>query len=248
MKHILLFIVFLFTSLSFCQSETYSVKNRLNTRLSVSYNRTNAVNVPFMHFEGNVHPFQAMLNMRADCNYGVLNWLEIGGYIGYVRYYNMKHLKKNGRILQHDFAPAFGVNVNVHLLPFFGVKKDCRWELYLTAKYGGIYLINYYPAVIRGIILKPKPSNSLYYDTTYLNADDSDKRYRHEFGIGIGGGVYFWKVFGLYAEVLVGQYSYFPKMHYCYYTVRAGIEFKFTPKKKAKNKNKEVLPEHIEIE
>ncbi len=73
------------------------------------------------------------------------------------------------------------------------------------------------------------------------------KRYRHEFGVGIGGGVYFWKVFGLYAEVLVGQYSYFPELFDSYYTARIGVELKFMPNKKAKKiKNKEMLPGHKE--
>jgi hypothetical protein len=39
--------------------------------------------------------------------------------------------------------------------------------------------------------------------------------------------VYFWNVFGLYTEALIGQYSYFPEACKSYYTVRAGIEFKF---------------------
>jgi len=56
-------------------------------------------------------------------------------------------------------------------------------------------------------------------------------RYRHVFGIGIGGGIYFKNIFGLYTEALGGQFSYFPKMTNCYYTARVGVEFKFYSKK-----------------
>jgi len=72
----------------------------------------------------------------------------------------------------------------------------------------------------------------------------NDKRYRSIFGGGVGGGVYFKNIFGLYTEVLVGQYSYFPEACKSYYTARAGIEFKFTSKKK----KTEILPEHREIQ
>jgi hypothetical protein len=65
------------------------------------------------------------------------------------------------------------------------------------------------------------------------------------FGIGVGGGVYFKNLIGIYTEVMVGQFSYFPAMMgNCYYTARAGIEFKFMSKKK----KTEILPEHIEIQ
>jgi len=190
MKRILFFLVFGFVLLSVSYGKNYSIKNRLNTKLSVSFNRTNEPNVPFMHFENYTHPFQARLNLRAECNYGVLNWLEVGGYFGYIRYLNINYYFKNAEGLGPfdpfiSFAPTFGVNVNVHLLPFFAKNKDCRWEWYLTAKYGGAYLINHdefeavaFPIGGNGTILE-------YYT--------SSNRYRHIYGVGMGGGVYFGK-------------------------------------------------------
>ena len=232
MKRSLFFCFFCFALFSFGLSQNYSIKNRLNTKLSLSFNRTNEVNEPLFRSDNiPIHPFQARHNLRADCNYGVLNWLELGGYIGYIRYKNGTYINKRfmkgySGLPPIAFAPTLGVNVNVHLLPVFDVKKDCRWELYLTAKYGGAYLINHVAFYTDAIII----DKNVNYIDFYCNA----KRYRHEFGIGMGGGVYFWKVFGLYAEALVGQYSYFPELFTCYYTVRGGIEFKFTPNKKAK--------------
>ena len=85
----------------------------------------------------------------------------------------------------------------------------------------------------------------------YFEMHCKPNRYRHEFGAGIGGGVYLGKkkqVFGLYTEALVGQFTYFPEVYKVYWTARVGIEFKFTPnKKKTKNKNSEILPQHREI-
>ena len=112
-----------------------------------------------------------------------------------------------------------------HLLPFWVKNKDCRWELYLTAKYGGAYLINHLEFWNLTHIIYPNGTIRDFAIHCLPN------RYRHEFGVGLGGGVYFKNVFGIYAEVLTGQFSYFPEVTNCYYTVRAGIEFKFYSKK-----------------
>ena len=252
MKRILIFSVFCLILLSVGYGQNYTIKNRLNTRLSVSFNRTNEINMPFIEFDKTPpHLMQARLNVRADFNYGILNWLEVGGYIGYIRYKKPPDFSSERNpdtvysytVSQRiGFAPVFGINVNVHLLPFFVQNKDCRWEWYLTAKYGGTYLIKHLESNKRGFLDGGR--GAVHYIEQHFNGE----RYRHEFGIGMGGGVYFWKVFGLYAEALVGQYSYFPEVYGCNYTVRAGVEFKFTPNKKTKNKEKEYQPEHIEIE
>jgi len=231
MKRTLIFFVFLFMLHCSVLSQNYSIKNRLNTKLSLSFNRTNEYNDAIRHWDDRGrHPLKARLNARAECNYGVLNWLELGGYLGYVRY-------STG--VSSKFAPDFGVNVNVHLLPFFVENKDNRWELYFTAKYGGAYIDYGWPVILDAIILKAL--DQWHFDTTYFHAEDSEIRYRQVFGVGIGGGVYFGKkrqICGLYAEALVGQFSYFPTMTTCYYTVRVGIEFKFYAKNK-KTENKE---------
>jgi hypothetical protein len=225
----------IFFSFSFAQN--YGIKDRLNTKLSLSFNRANSLNIPLMQWDHiPIHPFQAKLNMRAECNYGVLNWLELGGYIGYMRYLNILYDRKRflkghtNSIREYAFAPTFGVNINVHLLPFWVKNKDCRWELYVTAKYGGAYLINHIGFFSNGVIMI-SDGTSQSFDIHTLST-----RYRHEFGIGMGGGVYFWKVFGLYAEVLAGQYSYFPELFNSYYTVRVGVELKFKPREKTESK------------
>ena len=246
MKRTLIFLVFFFVLLSFNYAQGYSIKNRWNTKLSLSFNRTNESKDNFMRFfEGSIHPLQARLNARAECNYGVLSWVELGGYLGYIRYDNpstrKKYKSRGDAFYWIGFAPTFGVNVNVHLLPFW-VKKDCRWELYLTAEYGGAYLVNYLPVTLDVLITNGDNK------TTHFHAEDGDARYRHVFGAGLGGGVYFEKkkqVFGLYTEASVGQYSYFPKMCKVHWTARVGIEFKFYSKKhKEKMRALELKPNY----
>ncbi|MDR1793651.1 MAG: hypothetical protein LBR36_09505 [Bacteroidales bacterium] len=243
-KHPLFIILLLFTGLSSlpvysqeseeCKSNKFSIKNRWNTKLSFSYNRTNAPNHPLMESD-NIppHPLQAKLNIRAECNYGVLDWLEVGGYIGYIRYYDdiyeQKMLAKghdNTLGFIHSFAPVFGINANVHLLPFWVKNKNCRWELYLTAKYGGAYLINNSEFWLTWANVSSNGTGQSFVIHNLPN------RYRQIYGAGVGGGVYFWNLFGLYAEFMAGQYSYFPEIVESYYTARVGIEFKFTSKKK----------------
>jgi len=211
--------------------QTYSIKNRLNTKLSLSFSRSNEFNDPFIMFGHTIpHPLQPRLNARADCNYGVLNWLELGGYIGYIRHYNVFY-GFDGSRLKAAFAPTFGVNINVHLLPFWVKDKNSRWEFYLTAKYGGAYLIKHSEYGAFNLVAW---SDGTFYQ---FEMHCLPNRYRHEFGAGVGGGVYFGKkkqIFGLYAEALVGQFSYFPEVYKVYWTARVGIELKFTPNKKKK--------------
>jgi len=211
----------------------YSIKNRLNIRISLSFNQTNDFFYHYHWLEPIRTTFQARANLRADCNYGVLNWLEVGGYIGYIRYENMTkeidfYLNKpeNWKTkLPLDLAPTFGINANVHPLSFLKVKKDCRWQWYVTAKYGGTYLIGHLPYYVSAILIDSKTMKR-------KEIEFNEKRYRHEFGIGMGGGFYFWKGLGVYVEVLGGQYSYFPEVFNRYYNARVGFEYKFMPKSK----------------
>jgi len=235
MKHIFALFAFLFLFLLLGQSQPYSIKNRWNSKLSLSVNRTNEISGRLQR--DHLIAFRPRLNLRAECNYGVLNWLELGGYVGYIRHENIKPTQISS--MRATFAPTFGINVNVHLLPFWVHNEDCRWELYVTAKYGGAYLINYLPSAQS--VEHTWPTADGREDTSYFYAEPNENRYRHEFGVGIGGGVYFKNLVGLYFEAMVGQYSYFPELSTCYYNVRGGLTFKWYSKKKAKQRNQNIL-------
>ena len=226
MKRIVIFSVFLlgFLLLSFAQEHQYlkdrygnmigdtldkkdtvlnyltrSVKSRWNIKASLSLHENSEYrnHVEWRH------------NLWVVCNYGILNYLETGGYIGYVRYYNSVADKI-------DFAPAFGINANLYLLQILGKKQKCRWDLYLTANYGGAYLIHHYP---------------FYFDNNGEIYREG-RRYCQIFGAGIGSSFYFWKGLGIYAEVLAGQYAYFKEIYPCHCTVRGGFSYTFRSKSK----------------
>ncbi len=77
-------------------------------------------------------------NYRIEANYGLLEFLEVGGYLGYSRF--TAFVPQTGDIISenHD-APFFGVGLNFHPLSFLIKKPDFRFDLYLLARYGGIY-------------------------------------------------------------------------------------------------------------
>lgn len=230
MKYFLIILVFLST-LSFHSYSQYSIQNRWNLKASVSMHRSNDMDIPFITIGDPIMVYKPRFNARVDFNYGILNCLEIGVYLGFMRHYaNRIDTIFWESYPEVTYAPTFGINVNFHLLPLWVKNENSRWELYLTAKYGGVYLIKWYG-------YKDYNATGAWHEfdeeipTFYFNL----KHYRHEFGLGIGGGVYFWKVFGVYAEFLVGKFSYFHDMKPSYYTARIGAEVKFTPKRKIKS-------------
>jgi hypothetical protein len=216
----------------------HSIQNRWNVKISASSNKTNDIDFRFITWQRNDGPiYKPRANMRAEFNYGVMNWVELGAYVGFMRHkaawvlvldsINESYLM----MTEVALAPTFGVNVNFHLLPFWIRKTNCRWELYLTAKYGAAYLIKWVGYRDYGAVSSFSPYPPIWIPNF--------SRYRHEFGVGIGGGVYFWNLFGIYFEGMVGQYSYFPDMFHSNFSLRAGIEFKFISKK-TKAKQQEI--------
>ena len=80
---------------------------------------------------------------EAEVNYGVLNFLEIGAYLGYSQYQQLAFVE-NSNVLKIVYSPLpfYGINANFHLLPFV-VKNDDFWlDLYLSSKVGGYYFWN----------------------------------------------------------------------------------------------------------
>ena len=222
---IISFIVLTLYSVSVsCQSneDNYSIKNRWTLKASVSRYKTvfaygNIFDVgDFWREEEN----ERKLNFKIETNYGVNKFVEIGIYTGFQRY---EYEFLNGDttyLISEDYldtiyglssslakssAPLFGININLHILPFLVDTNICRWDLYLTAKYGGYYF-----------------SHKEHY-----NNNDFIKKYRQEYGLGAGFAYHFRNVMGIFAECCVGQFSLTPlyvEQNFCF---RTGISLKF---------------------
>jgi hypothetical protein len=184
----------------------YSIKNRWNIKASYSLYNT-------IHDIGSFHWEKS--NTRLEANYGFNSCLEAGIYGGVQLFHGIKIVNEDIKLITGT-ASTFGVEINFHLLPLFVQNPDSPWELYLTAKYGGI-LFTY------------KGGNTTMIDGTPIYLPTKTK-YEHEYSIGVGGGVYFWKIFGLYAEFSLGQFyslpTYDDKVNIpC--KLRGGFAFKF---------------------
>lgn len=75
---------------------------------------------------------KSVKNYRIEVNYGVMNKVETGVYLGY------SFLNEWGRFTN---IPFYGINTNFHLFPFFVSKDNFRFDLYLSGKFGGYYVI-----------------------------------------------------------------------------------------------------------
>jgi hypothetical protein len=171
----------------------YSVKNRWTVKASYSRYKTAFWDDIFAHTGDNFLHFKRkkMSNFKVETNYGINKFIETGIYIGFQHYEWLDDGYFSGFSDEPNksFAPLFGVNANFHILPFLVKSKECRWDVYLTAKYGGCYLPH------------------LELDNPYFNYS----KYRHEYGLGLGVGYYFKNIIGLFAEGSLGEYFYFYK-------------------------------------
>ena len=249
-NYALLLLLILVVVCSFMgNAQNYSIKNRWNTKIGYSRNQIDDITLPIAWPDswGDIPTINKRAsNFRIELNYGVLNWLEVGIYGGFTHYKPNKVIVFlpdtliEGMIVDVEWtredalAPTFGVNVNFHLLPLFVKKEKCRWEWYITAKYGGAYFSKWNNGYYNMTVPSHMEENDDGSWTVYIDGHANPHRYRHEFGIGMGAGVYFWNTFGLYIEVCGGQYSYFPDLFKAWHSIRGGIEFKFTPKPKKK--------------
>jgi len=184
-------ILFLWCSLSANAQEKsydYSVKNRWTIKTSIARYKTAFWGNTFLSVGDNIfdQKNRKMVNFKVEANYGINKFIEIGIFTGF------QHYEWIGDTLigmNKSLAPLFGINANFHILPFFVKSKNCRWDLYLTAKYGGCYLL-------------------------HKEIDHPDfplGKYRHEYGLGLGLSYYFKNIIGLFAEGSVGQYFLFTR-------------------------------------
>jgi hypothetical protein len=147
-------------------------------------------------------------NYRIEVNYGILNYLEIGAYIGYSKfdYYHKNiadSINSGSYRVEDNNTPFYGASFNFHILPFLINKDDFRFDLYVTGKFGGLYFT------------KPAP----YFTFNGLTFKEGQM---YEYGIGAGMSYYLGKHLGIFAEYCHGKY-YFGDRN----KLRYGLTLKF---------------------
>ncbi len=114
-------------------------------------------------------------NYRLETTYGLFNFLELGGYLGYGRYSSQIVIVGQGPIYKNLNVPYFGLNLNFHPMGFLIKKPNFFFDLYLLGRYGGFYYAS--------------PDN-------YVPPKGFYSEIRH----GVGLSIYPTKGFGLYVE------------------------------------------------
>jgi len=174
----------------------YSIKNRTSVKASISMYKTTFHDWAFAYIGDffDAYGQKRMANFKIEANYGINKFIEIGLFSGFQHYEWWDATIDQDtfifRGIEESFAPLFGANFNFHILPFFLTTEKCRWDVYLTAKYGGCYLPH---------VEMPVPDMPL-------------RKYRHEYGLGLGVCYYFKNIIGLYAEGSIGQYFFFTRV------------------------------------
>lgn len=192
----------------------YSVKGRWNIKLSHSLEKT-----PYLwdSYLFDFEYYRRQSNYKIEFNYGVTDWLEVGLSTGVQlhKFYIVPQDELFGDDYFHRtyYIPTVGINAKFHILPFIVKDTKNRWEWYVIAKYGGGFVKN----VPHWAHHNGTPE---YYDKVY-------KLYRHEYGVGMGVGVFFWDCLGLFAEQSIGQFSLFPEDFNSILSTRVGIQVKF---------------------
>jgi len=228
-KPLFIFALFLFSF--HLAGQTLSVKGRWNIKAGYSAYKTHNRDIPLIVLTGKPDiEYLIKSNVRIELNYGVLKWLEIGGYFGLMSYKAVPEenlFKFQGGILINDgslyetaILPTFGVNVNVHILPFFVKNPKCHWDFYVPLRYGGFYLTKWGGKYVVFV------ADTGTWDDVVGGVPKWHK-YRHEYGAGLGGAVYIKNIMGFYVEVLGGQFSYCPELVRSPYAIRVGLAAKF---------------------
>jgi hypothetical protein len=143
---------------------------------------------------------QSYGNYRIEANYGLLNFLETGLYLGYSRTTSyMNPAIDPTWVYKNLNTPYFGVNLNFHPLTFLIKKPDFRFDLYLLARYGGVYYFS---------------------PQAYIPAKGLQFQYQHGAGLGFS----LSKHFGIFGEYSYGVYGVLAKPSE---NLRYGLSVKF---------------------
>ena len=122
-------------------AQAYSIKNRLNVKVGYAGYPYLGQNID------NANAFSPVFNL--DANYGVLNFLEVGGYLGYSLIKTTSGSSEGYVNTGKANVLFYGIRSSIQLLPFFLKSEKFRFDLYLSGKCGGFYRLtdaNEYPA------------------------------------------------------------------------------------------------------
>ncbi len=162
----------LFVIPQFTYGQDSYIKDRWNIKIGHAKYKTGAVSMG-----EEVKKSSVMI----EGNFGILEWLESGVYIGI-----SKSNEGYGAANDYRYRPIvyYGLNANFHILPLLVDAEDLRVDLYFTGKYG-----------FRSMITPPDYLKNKFYP---------------EYGIGGGLAFYPWKHIGIFAECLYGKFEYGP--------------------------------------
>lgn len=193
MKKVFYIVFFLYAVFNTVTGQDSSyIRNRWNIKVGYARYSTGIRMIDKWKTEG---------NLLVEGNYGMLNFLETGIYVGYSNFEcYVPDADGPGRTARHYFTPSYGINANFHVLPFIIKANDFRFDLYVAAKYGGKYF------------------------TTPANV--SPHGHISEYGLGLGMSFYLFDHLGVYAEYAYGKY-HFREVHKDNTKFRYGITIKF---------------------
>lgn len=145
-------------------------------------------------------------NFRLEATHGISSLLELGGYIGYSRFVNFLHtegdLAPNYQVSPGTFinsnAYSYGITANFHLLPLIANKNEPRFDIYVSAKLGGLSMV--------------APKGSVY------------KGHAIDYGLYGGLSFYITRHWGVFAEY---GFNNRPNEHSLESCLRYGLTFKF---------------------
>jgi hypothetical protein len=128
-------------------------------------------------------------NIKINVNYGILNHVELGGYIGYCKFNAHPEPRKQHQQLhttnqKFTHAPGLGININYQFLPYLINAEDFRLDLYFSGNVGGFYRFS--------------PENYIPVNAFIL-----------DYHVGVGFTVYLWKHIGLFAKYGHANYANF---------------------------------------
>jgi hypothetical protein len=146
MRTITIILLVILTSLSQAQ-ESYLYKR---TNIKLGHSKT-------PQYLNSTKDF-ALGNFRFEANRVLCRFVETGVYIGYSRFVNFLHtedyLAPNNQVSPGTFinsnAYSYGITANFHLLPLIANKDEPRFDMYVSAKFGGLSLVAPEGSVYKG--------------------------------------------------------------------------------------------------